>query len=325
MPRATTCEIDAFGEFHFLGVHAQNFFAAFHVGQIDRDLAIETAGTQQRGIENIGPVRRGDDDDAFLRIEAVHLDEQRIERLLALIVTAADAVAAMATDRVDFVDENNAGRGFLSLLEHVAHAGGADADEHLDEIGAADREERHVRFAGDGACEQRLAGSRRADEQNAFRNAAAEFLKFFRIAQKLDQFLHFVLRFLHAGDVAKCDFVFVAREHARLALAEIQRAFAGHADLLPEEEIKNDEEDGDREKADQCLRQHIRFGANRRLNPGGGQSLLQIRVVIQVNRRAKRHLLSRRAAGALFQIIRRAGFGSAGLPRPPVAADNSCR
>ena len=36
-------EIHAFGEFHFLGMHAQDFFAALHVGQIDRDLAIETA------------------------------------------------------------------------------------------------------------------------------------------------------------------------------------------------------------------------------------------------------------------------------------------
>ena len=158
-------KIDAFRELHFLGMDAQNFFAAFHVGQIDRDLAIETTGTQQRGIEHIGTVRGGDDDDAFLRVEAVHLHEQRIQRLLAFVVSAADAVTAMTTDRVDFVDENDARRGLLALLEHVAHAAGADADKHLDEIRAADREERHVRFAGNGAGEQGFAGSRRSDEQ----------------------------------------------------------------------------------------------------------------------------------------------------------------
>ena len=69
-------EIDAFGELHFLGMDPQDFFAAFHVRQIDRDLAIETARAQQRRIENIGPVGGGDDDDAFLGIESVHLDEQ---------------------------------------------------------------------------------------------------------------------------------------------------------------------------------------------------------------------------------------------------------
>src|ERR1700731_1747322 len=99
---------------------AQDFLAAFHIGQIYGDLAIETTRPQQRGIEHVGPVRRGNDDNAFLRIESVHLDEQGIERLLALVMPAADAVAAMPADRVDFVDENNARRGFLSLLEHVA-------------------------------------------------------------------------------------------------------------------------------------------------------------------------------------------------------------
>src|SRR5205814_1382957 len=158
---------------------AQDFLAAFHVWQINRDLAIEPAGTQQRGIEHIGPVRRGDNNDTFLRIEAVHLDEQRIERLLTLVMPAADAVAAMPADRVDFVDENNARRGFLPLLEHVAHPRCADADKHLHEIRAADREERHVGFARNSAREQSLAGAWRSDEQHALRNAAAELLKFF--------------------------------------------------------------------------------------------------------------------------------------------------
>ena len=247
-------QVDAFGELHLLGMDAEDFFAAFHVGQIDGDLAIETARAQQRGIENVRAVRRRDDDDAFLRIEAVHLDEQRVQRLLALVVSAADTVAAMAADRVDFVDENDARRGLLALLEHVAHAAGADADEHLDEIRAADREERHIRFAGDRAGEQRLTGSGRADEQHAFRDAAAELLELLRIAQELDELRHFVLRFFDAGDVLERDLVLVAREHARLRFAEVQRAFAGHADLLAEEQIEDDEEDRDRHEADQRLR-----------------------------------------------------------------------
>ena len=45
-------------------------------------------------------------------------------------------MAAVATDRVDFVDEDDARRVLLGLVEHVAHAAGADTDEHLDEIGA---------------------------------------------------------------------------------------------------------------------------------------------------------------------------------------------
>ena len=55
----------------------------------------------------------------------------------------------------------------LGLVKEVPHTGGADADEHLDELGAADGEERDARFAGDGPGEQCLARAGRADEQHA--------------------------------------------------------------------------------------------------------------------------------------------------------------
>src|SRR5580765_4998711 len=141
-------------------------------------------------------------------------------------------MAAVAADRVDFVDKNDAGRGFLSLLEHVADARGADADEHLHEIRAADGEERYVSFTRDGASKQGFASAGWADHQYALGNAATEFLKFFRVTQELDQFLHFILGFLHARNVAKCDLVLVTGEHPRLGLAKVQRALAGHPDLL---------------------------------------------------------------------------------------------
>ena len=42
----------------------------------------------------------------------------------------------MAPDGVDLIDEDDAGGVLFRLLEHVAHARGADADEHFYEIGA---------------------------------------------------------------------------------------------------------------------------------------------------------------------------------------------
>ena len=43
-----------------------------------------------------------------LRVEAVHLDQDLVERLLALVVAAAQAGAALAADGVDLVDEDDA-------------------------------------------------------------------------------------------------------------------------------------------------------------------------------------------------------------------------
>ena len=122
-------------------------------------MPVEPARPEQRGVEDVRAVRGGDEDDALVRLEAVHLDEELVQGLLALVVTAAEAGAAVPADRVDLVDEDDAGRILLALLEQVAHAAGADAHEHLHEVGAGDAEERHARLARDGLGEQRLAPS----------------------------------------------------------------------------------------------------------------------------------------------------------------------
>ena len=138
----------------------------------DGHLTIEPAGPQQRRIENVGTVGRGNDDDALVLGEAVHLDEQLVQRLLAFFVTERCAAAA-AADGVELVDEDDARRMAPGVFEQPADARGADAGVHLDEVRPARKEKRHVRFAGDRSRQQRLAGAGRSDEQHAFRDAAA--------------------------------------------------------------------------------------------------------------------------------------------------------
>ena len=56
------------------------------VGPVDEHLAVEAAGAQQRRVEDLRPVRGRHQDDADARVEAVQLDEQLVQRLLALLV-----------------------------------------------------------------------------------------------------------------------------------------------------------------------------------------------------------------------------------------------
>ncbi len=173
-------------------------------------------GRSKRRIEHVGPVGGGDQDDAFIGLEAVHLDQQLIQSLLALVVAAAEAGATVTSDGVDFVDEDDAGRVLLRLIEHVAHAGSADADEHLDEVRAGDGEERHIGLARDGAGEQRLAGAGRADQQRAARDTPAELLKLLRIAQELDDLLQVFLGLIDSGNVIEGDAAVALGEQLRL-------------------------------------------------------------------------------------------------------------
>ena len=117
-------------------VHAQDFLAALDVRIAHRDLTVKTARAQQRGIKHILAVCRRDDDDALVRFKAVHLDKELVQRLLAFVIAAAIPGTPVAADSIDLVDEDDARRVLFGLIEHVAHAAGADAHEHLDEVGA---------------------------------------------------------------------------------------------------------------------------------------------------------------------------------------------
>ena len=171
---------------HLAHVDVQDLLAAADIGQRHRP-----GGRNGRDAAGPDPARR----DGWWRrsrsrpgcFETIHLDQHLVQRLLALVVAAAQAGATLAADRVDLVDEDDAGRVLLGLLEHVAHARRAHADEHFDEVRAGNGEERHLGFARDGSGQQRLAGARRAHHQHAARNASAELLEFGGIPQEFDQ------------------------------------------------------------------------------------------------------------------------------------------
>ena len=243
VPRASTLRSTFGVERDAPRVDLQDLLAPLHVGPRDHHLAVEAPGPQQRRVQHVGPVGGGDQDHALVGLEAVHLDQELVERLLALVVAAAEARAAMPADRVDLVHEDDAGGVLLALLEEVAHAGGAHAHEHLDEVRPGDGEERHVGLAGDGLGQQRLAGARRADEQHALGDLAAELLELLRVLEELDDLAQLFLGLFDAGHVLEGDLVLLLGDQPGAGLAEGQGLGAAALHLAHEEDPDADEQD----------------------------------------------------------------------------------
>ena len=220
-------QIDIGGKRQFLGVDFENLLATLDIGTRYDDLTVETTRTEQRGIEHIGAVGRSNNDDAFVRFEPVHFDKKLVKRLLALVIAIAKARATMATDRVDFVDKDNARRVLLGFGEHVTDAARADTDEHFDKVRSRNCKERHTRFTRNRAGKQRLAGAGATHEQRALGNLAAEARKLGRVFQEVDDFLQFLARFVDARDIVKRDLAFLGRQHLGARLAEAHRTASG--------------------------------------------------------------------------------------------------
>ncbi len=234
-----------------LRVDPQDLDAALHVGAVEDDLAVEAAGPEKGRIEDVRPVRGGDDDHVGVRVEAVHLDQDLVEGLLALVVAAAEARAALPADRVDLVDEDDARGVALGLVEEVADAARADADEHLDELGAGDAEEGHPGLAGDRAGHQGLARARRAHEEDAARDAGAEGVELLGVLEELHDLLELRLRLVDAGHVRERDDGLVAEEHPGPALAEAHGLVVRALGLAHHEEEEPADQQHRQQRADE--------------------------------------------------------------------------
>ncbi len=232
-------QIDIFGQGDIAGVHPEDPFATLHVGQIDHHLAVEAARSQQGRVEHVGAVGGRDQDHPVVGFETVHLDQELVEGLLALVVAPSQTGAAVAADGIEFVDEDDAGRVLLALLEQVAHPAGPHADEHLHEIGPGEAEEGHPRFTGHRPRQQGLARSRRAEQEHALGNAAPQALEFCGVFQKLDDLFEFLLGFIGPGHIVEGDLHLAPGEQAGPALAE-----AEHPPLPPLHLPHDEEPDG---------------------------------------------------------------------------------
>src|SRR5208283_776081 len=124
------------GERDRTGVYLEDLATPHPVGWLYGDATVESSRTQQRRVEDLGPVGRGENDHGLGGFETVKFGQDLIERLLTFIIGArqGDRSLSRAPDCIELVDEDDRRRGRLGLGEEVPNAGCSDADDRLDEL-----------------------------------------------------------------------------------------------------------------------------------------------------------------------------------------------
>ena len=200
--RRDQLQIDVGGQRLVARMDLEDALAAAHVGRRDEDLAIEATRAQQRRVELVEQVGGGDDHHVLARGEAVHLDQQLVERLVAL---AADVHAAVAAHGVELVDEDD-GRGVLARdPEQPPDSGRAKPGEHLHERRGRLRVEPGARFVRHRLGQQRLSGPRRAVEEDPLGHLRPQRPKPLGVAEVLDHLAQLLLGLIGPGDVRPGD------------------------------------------------------------------------------------------------------------------------
>src|SRR5205823_4313478 len=148
-------------------------------------------------------------------LKAIHLNQQLVEGLFALIVSAAEARATVAAYSVNLVNKDDAGGILLALLKQVTNAAGAHAHKHLYKVRSGDAEERHIGFTGHGPRQQGLTSPRMSYQQDAFGDASAKLLEFLRFTQELNNLPQLFFGFIYARHILERDFLLLHGKQAR--------------------------------------------------------------------------------------------------------------
>ena len=224
---------------HLPRVHLQNAQAARQVRTVDDDLTVETTRTKKGGVQHVRTVRRRDDDDPRVLLEAVHFHQQLVQRLLALIVSATKAGTAVTSHGIDLVDEHDARGLALGLFEEVTYAARANTDKHFYEVGTGDREEGHAGLTGHGTGKQRLTGTRRAQQKHTFGDLTAKAGELRWVTQEVDDLPQLILGLIGTGHILEGHRSLSLRQHPCTALAEredVLRSTAAHLHAARQDE-----------------------------------------------------------------------------------------
>mmetsp|Transcript_16082 Transcript_16082/g.34211 ORF Transcript_16082/g.34211 Transcript_16082/m.34211 type:complete len:428 (-) Transcript_16082:1469-2752(-) len=243
--------LDVLVQFDVCQMNRKDLSPALDVWLVYDDLSVEASWTEERGVKDVGPVGARQNHDARRRVEAVQLDEELVERVLALVVAAVEAAAAArAPDRVDLIDKNETRCVGARLREEVPDARGADAHKHLDEVGAGHGVEGRLGLSRRRLCQQRLAAARRADQQGSLGDLGAELRVALWVLQNIHKLHDLDLGFLQSGDVLE------ARVHLGrldgLGLANVEDAAAGAAHAAHRATAQHVEEANQQQRRDEA-------------------------------------------------------------------------
>ncbi|GIX60793.1 uncharacterized protein BcabD6B2_02280 [Babesia caballi] len=209
----------------------QRAAAARHDGDLEHgvravngDGAVEPAGADQGWVKDIGTIRPRKHDDSTAWFEPVHLDEDLVEGVLALVVGPGGepALGALLAHGVNLVDEDDCGSVFAGLFKQIADPGRTYTDKYLNKVASGDGVEGHVGLAGNGLGQQGFAGARRAAQQSPLGYLRSVVLVGLGVLEEVHKLADLALGLVHARHVLEA--------HLNLDVLGVHQVHLSHAE-----------------------------------------------------------------------------------------------
>mmetsp|Transcript_87947 Transcript_87947/g.223885 ORF Transcript_87947/g.223885 Transcript_87947/m.223885 type:complete len:337 (+) Transcript_87947:260-1270(+) len=215
----------------------QRRHSLLQAGQPHEHDAVQAAGSNEGLVQAIVSIGGSDGHDqrsfpiAGVALNAIQLQEQLVQSLTILLVAAPRRRLPCRAHGVELVQKDDARRARPSVLEELADALGALADEDLHEGRGTRVQKRHPGLTGDRTREQCLARAARSGEQEASGRPGAEGVEAGGVAQEGDDLAQLLLGALHAGHIIEGQSGFLVSP----CMCSVLKVLAGeHAVVAPQ-------------------------------------------------------------------------------------------
>ena len=126
-------KVNPIRQLDLLAVYLQNGFAPLQIGELYRNTPVKAPRTGQCRVQAVRLVGGRENDNAIVSFKSVHLGQQLVQSLFALIVASVLATT-LFPDRIDFIDKHNTRSLFLGLFKQVTYLRSTHTDKHLHEL-----------------------------------------------------------------------------------------------------------------------------------------------------------------------------------------------
>mmetsp|Transcript_49398 Transcript_49398/g.107577 ORF Transcript_49398/g.107577 Transcript_49398/m.107577 type:complete len:231 (-) Transcript_49398:316-1008(-) len=160
-------------------------------------MAIKATWPHQRRVKDLGPVRRSDDHHRGhpplpplipgAIVEAIHLGEELVQRLLPLLVPTG--TAPHLRQGIELIEEENAGGATLGSPEELSYPGSPSTYKDLDEVRGRAGDEARTRLLSRCPGKQRLPTAWRTREEKTTWTASPKLVEALGAAEELHHLL----------------------------------------------------------------------------------------------------------------------------------------
>mmetsp|Transcript_31319 Transcript_31319/g.50291 ORF Transcript_31319/g.50291 Transcript_31319/m.50291 type:complete len:330 (-) Transcript_31319:441-1430(-) len=179
----------------------KNSDTAFEVGEANLHTAIETTWTQEGRVKDVGTVSSSKDNDASVALETVHLGQNLVQGLLALIVATRDTGSTLTADGINLINEDDARSVLLRHVKEITDTRSTNTNKELNEFRTGGRDEGNSSLSSGGTSEQGLTSTRRTLHNDTLRNLCSELSELLRVLEEFHDLLKFLLGLVVTGNL----------------------------------------------------------------------------------------------------------------------------